>query len=185
MGYTELVQFAADCRLTSLPRLSRLEVGKIYLASAPCPANSPGKRYTHLRFSHFWEALVRFAMLAFSEMRSRQDIGEQVCGLFLVMWRTLSEAQGRGAKGPPARTDYLQQIYKSFLERFFAFWAHDNHREYLVEQQGPAARAPDVLSRLMGEQVAAPSADTRQTVGDRLRAHAQNARDTRAEYAYE
>ena len=185
MGYAELVQFAADCRLTSLPRLSRLEVGKIYLAAAPCPVNTPGKRYTHLRFNHFWEAIVRFALLAFSEMRSKQDIGEQVCGLFLVMWRTLSEAQVRGAKGPPARTDYLQQVYKSFLERFFAFWAHDNHREYLAEQQRPAARAPDVLSRLIGEQVAAPGADTQQTVGDRLRAHAEISRNTRAGSQYE
>ena len=179
MGYYELLQFATDCHLTMLPRLSRLEIGNIFLAVAPVPTNSAGKRVTSLRFPQFWEALVRFAMLAFGEMR-QDDVGEQICGLFLVIWRTLSEANDRGAKGPPGRADYLQQVYKLFLERFMAFWAHDNYREYLREDAAAAVAAPDLLSKLRGEERTVADTRVAQSVGQRVKAHAQNIRDAHA-----
>ena len=179
MGYHELLQFGIDTHITMLPRLSRLEIGNIFLAVAPVPTNAQGKRVTSMRFSQFWEALVRFAMLAFGEMR-HGDVGEQICGLFLVIWRTLSEANDRGAKGPPGRADYLQQVYKGFLERFMAFWAHDNYREYLREAPGAQAAAPDLLSKLRGEERAVADPRSTQSVGERVKAHAQNIRDFHA-----
>ena len=54
MGYHELLQFGIDTHLTMLPRLSRLEIGNIFLAVAPVPANAEGKRITIKAHSDFW-----------------------------------------------------------------------------------------------------------------------------------
>jgi hypothetical protein len=145
IGHPELVQFALDVDLMNLHTLSRSDVATIYNATAPSPGSS---RNTGLKFKHFWEALVRMALVTFAAYE-HTSVDDKVCGLFLHIWRQVSKKEV-----VIGRVNIVVEAFAVFNAQFYSVWEKDNFRDYLVKpevQVDDMAKTSLLMSTLLGD----------------------------------
>ncbi|GMH79654.1 hypothetical protein TrVE_jg13677 [Triparma verrucosa] len=160
MGYADFIRFASDFGLTSKgSSLTMIDIGDLYLAGV---ANASGTHHggvRKLRFSDFWEVIIRIALQAYKKCAVSHC--DKTKGLLLYMWRQVQTNVGN-AMGKNVQTlrssnkGGLLKGSQDFSREFIAMWQNEEFKDYLYPKKAAPVEGRTVLSKLIaGENVKA------------------------------
>ena len=150
MQFEPFLQFAADFNLTASVLLTTTQIADIFLSSlkvAPGDVERGG-----LNFDHFWESLVRCAMVAYKD-RKHVDPTNKLRALFLYMSVRIEESVPRainasGRASSSTNSQHLLAGSKRFQFLVTEQWNKDDRKNYLEPKAKQQASAMNMLMNM-------------------------------------
>ena len=166
LAYKDFVRFGTDFSMTRSCLLTTVELGDIFLTCAR--TSSPMSVMRRLTFEEFWEALVRCALVAYSDEKlasrkePRKALGfhtmktvspaDKLRNMFLFMWRTINSNVPRALGLHAADGTYtanLIQGAQEFSNAFVNDWKHADFCDFLRDAETAEVPARKVLRGLL------------------------------------
>jgi hypothetical protein len=177
LAYKDFVRFGTDFSMTRSCLLTTVELGDVFLTCAR--SSSPTTNMRRLTFDEFWEAVVRCALVAYSDMKLQsrkaptKAVGfhtfkvvspaDKLRNMFLFMWRTINNNVPRALGMHAADGTYTANLItgaQEFSSAFVADWKQKDFCDYLRDADTEELPARQVLRGLLrgGGRAAAPAA---------------------------